>query len=248
MYDGIEVDTISLGDADCAVVTQWHNSCPHRVLIDGGSGADAATVIDFLHSRGYTELWAALCTHLHNDHARGLIKIARNNSITISNGWMHDIRAHVRADVLRRACADDGVRQVVETTTELAAAFDGRHIPRQEPFAGNMIAGWPHMTVLGPSLQFYDRIIADFTNVEPPARPTSGLALALAAQNARTPFARIPAPPGNTSLSALFSRMSPAEIAPFPGNTSLAALLSRPPSPNSPCLKGLFPTEYSEAL
>jgi glyoxylase-like metal-dependent hydrolase (beta-lactamase superfamily II) len=173
MYSGIEVDVLSLGDADCIVVTQWAYSTqwrcsfPHRVLIDGGAGADAEYAIDFFRSRGYTNFWAAVCTHPHNDHARGLIKVVQNKSITIHKGWMHDIRKHVGADALHRAsAADDGVREVVETTKELASAFASRNITPQEPFAGSSIAFWPGMTVLGPSLPFYRRVVEEFTKVE----------------------------------------------------------------------------------
>src|SRR5271157_3325175 len=175
MYNGIEVDVLSLGDADCIVVTQWCGSFPHRVLIDGGSGADAEIVTDFLRSRNYTSFWAALCTLLHNDHARGLIKVVQNKAIAIRNGWMHDIRKHVGPDALRRASVgDDNVKEVVETTKELAGAFLNRGLIPQEPFAGgaaSVIAGYPSMTVLGPSLPYYKRVIEEFTRVELPALP-----------------------------------------------------------------------------
>jgi glyoxylase-like metal-dependent hydrolase (beta-lactamase superfamily II) len=153
MFNGIEVDVLSLGDADCIAVTQWHDSFPHRILIDGGSGANAELVTDFLRSRDYTDLWAVLCTHPHNDHARGLIKVVQDKSITFRHAWMHDIRRHVSPDALRRAAAaDSGVKEVVETTKELASVFASRSLTPQEPFAGTVIAGWPNITVLGPSL------------------------------------------------------------------------------------------------
>jgi hypothetical protein len=165
LFNGIEVDVLALGDADCIVVTQWAEGRPHRLLIDGGSGADAETVLDFLRSRGFTYFWAALCTHLHNDHARGLIKIVQDKTITIVNGWMHDIRNHVGADALRRACGDEGVKEVVETTKELASAFGSRRITPQAPFANISIAGWPSASVLGPSPEYYHQVITKFTDM-----------------------------------------------------------------------------------
>jgi glyoxylase-like metal-dependent hydrolase (beta-lactamase superfamily II) len=124
MYDGIEVDLLSLGDADCIIVAKWHDNQPHRILIDGGCGGDADAIIDFLLNRNYKDFWAAVCSHAHNDHASGLVKIIRHPQITIHNGWMHDIRNHVGANALRRAAvADAGVNEVVETTKDLAAAF-----------------------------------------------------------------------------------------------------------------------------
>lgn len=189
MYNGIEVDVLSLGDADCIVVTQWVDPFPHRVLIDGGSG-DAEVVIDFLRGRNYTTLWAAVCTHLHDDHARGLIKVVQNRHITIHNGWMHDIRRHVSPDALRRASsADDGVREVLENTCELARSLAARGVALAEPFAGSVVAGYPFMTVLGPTVPFYRGTIADFMRTPPPSRyarqaglvpPASRAALAVA--------------------------------------------------------------------
>ena len=145
LFDGVEVDVISIGDADCIVVTQWHDSIPHRILIDGGCGGDAQGVKDFLLYRGYTYFWAVLCTHLHNDHATGLIKIVQDKSFTFSNGWMHDITKHVSAETLRRAAAAvDGVKDVVETTRELAAAFASRRSPAMgERFPGDGGRRWP---------------------------------------------------------------------------------------------------------
>ncbi|HWY52864.1 MAG TPA: hypothetical protein VNZ03_00270 [Terriglobales bacterium] len=124
MFDGIEVDVLSLGDADCVIVTKWYEGSPIRILIDGGCGKDAGVILDFLRSRGYTYFWAILCSHLHNDHASGLIKLVRSSAIAFSNGWMHDITKHVSAETLRRAsAADDGVKQVVEDNQRASCGF-----------------------------------------------------------------------------------------------------------------------------
>jgi beta-lactamase superfamily II metal-dependent hydrolase len=224
MFHGIEVDVLSLGDADCTVVTKWENGTPHRILIDGGSGVDAETIIDFLLSRRYTYFWAVICTHLHNDHARGLIKLLRNRAITFSNGWMHDITKHVSAEALRRASlACDGVKEVIETTKELAAAFASRNVTPMQPFAGMGIAAWPEVTVLGPSLPFYKKVIGEFTEVEVPApRPVAVPPLWTAAALALG--AAIPNPPG---LSGIAANQPPRF-------TSLASLIPQSPSSYNP--------------
>lgn len=219
MFNGVEVDVLSLGDADCTVVTKWHDSYPHRILIDGGSGADAELIVDFLRKRNYASFWAIVCTHLHKDHARGLIRIVQNKNIAITKGWMHDIRKHLSPDALRRAsAADDGVKEVVETTKELASAFAFRNVTPQEPFAGSIIAGWPSMTVLGPTLQYYRSVIRDFADVAPTLAPTppqpSWLALAALAGNT---------PP--TGLSLLGGLALPAQ-------TNFSSLFPPPPRSN----------------
>ena len=172
MLTGIEVDMLSLGDADCIVVTKYENSVPHRIIVDGGSGSSAEEILEFLFKHGMTDFWAAICTHPHNDHAAGLIKIVKNPRIRIQTAFMHDIRKHIAPDVLRRAAAaDDGVNEVVETTKELAAAFAAHTYLRQqpiEPFAGRYIADWPATTVLGPSLAFYTKALEESTKLDPP--------------------------------------------------------------------------------
>ncbi len=180
LLNGIEVDMLSLGDADCIVVTKYENSVPHRIIIDGGRGSSADVILDFLFERGWTDFWAAICTHPHNDHAAGLIKIVQNPRIKIQTAFMHDIRKHIAPDALRRAAAaDDGVNEVVETTKELAAAFAGHgHLIQQplEPFTGRYIADWPATTVLGPSELFYKAALEEATKVDVPVpAPFSGL-------------------------------------------------------------------------
>jgi beta-lactamase superfamily II metal-dependent hydrolase len=236
MYDGIEIDMISLGDADSILVTQWSSIGPQRILIDGGSGSDAEKVSEFLHGRGFTHLWAVVCSHLHTDHANGLIKLVQDPSISIATGWMHDIRNHLSADTLLLASRGnspqaESVRQVTEATKELASAFLNRPTPisPREPFAGNSIAAIPDITVLGPSMTFYRRILPEFADLprlkqsqsfwdavaghgydEKPSKPEMpGLAAALAG------FATTPPPFRFPDLATLVSPSRPTSITGF---------------------------------
>lgn len=173
MLNGIEVDMLSLGDADCILVSQWTPIRAFRVLIDSGCGADAEVVKEFLHNKSYTNLDAVVCSHLHNDHCRGLVKLVQDRSINICMAWMHDIRKHISPDDLRRASSGsspqaEAVKKVVEATEELARAFTERGIPIQEPFAGQVISYAPILTVLGPDEQSYKRALEEFTKVEVP--------------------------------------------------------------------------------
>ena len=171
MYNGTEVDMISLGDADCLLVTEWSGNGPHRILIDGGASGHAEIVKDFLRSRNIRNLWAVICTHPHEDHAGGLIELVQDKSVGIATAWMHDIRNHIGGDSLRYASSGnssraDAVRQIVDTTEQLASAFVSRNLIPTEPFSGRSIAWFPSMTVLGPSAAFYQHILKEFTEVE----------------------------------------------------------------------------------
>lgn len=233
MFDGVEVDVISLGDADCIVVTQWQGSVPHRVLIDGGSGGDAEIVLDFLRRRNSTHFWAVVCTHLHNDHASGLIKLVYSSGISFTHGLMHDITKHVSAGCLRRAsAADDGVNEVVETTRELAAAFASRGVTPIQPLAGIGISKWPEMTVLAPSLPYYKRVVEEFTKVDlAPVPMPARLGLAALSGNASHiglsafgELARaIPTDPSYSRLAALLQAQLPQQR-PVPASPLFGAL------------------------
>jgi len=228
MFDGLEIDMLSLGDADCIVVTHHAPFGPQRIPIDGGEDSDAPVVKEFLRSRNMTDLWAVVCSHLHKDHARGLIKLVQDKSITIHTGWMHDIRRHVSVDALRRASAGsspqaEGVKQVLENTKELASAFASRNLVPQEPFAGAKIADYPLMTVLGPSLPFYERALREFTKVE---------------------VSRLTPPPGfyAAALSAIGTARPPV-----PGYGTLSDMLAAPARQPSYVLPHSL-TAYGESL
>lgn len=217
MFDGLEIDMLSLGDADCIVVTSWtpQLGC-QRVLIDGGNEGNFPVVKDFLRSLGMTTFWAVVCTHLHKDHASGLIKIVQDPTFTIHNAWMHDIGRHISEEALWRASRGtssqaDGVKQVWETTKELANAFSSRGLLPSEPFAGDLLAGAPPLQVLGPTRDFYRRAIQEFTSeavpnlsslylsaleTSPLAGPSTSLAnLMLGLGNPRPAFPAVIAPP-----------------------------------------------------
>lgn len=217
---GLEVDMLSLGDADCIVVTEWTSTCACRVLIDGGSADDTGIIREFLRSRGYSNFYAVVCTHLHNDHARGLIQLVHDKSIGFSTGWMHDIRKHVSADALHRASSGSSaqaqnVRQVIENTKELADAFSGRNIVPKEPFAGRIISNFPGLAVLGPDEYFYKRTLEEFTRVAVPIpAPLSSVAFAriplaplsgLPVPMPRRPPLGVPFPAPSTDFSSLFA-------------------------------------------
>lgn len=185
MYDGLEIDVLSLGDADCSIVTKWVSGIPHRILIDGGCGQDSEAILEFLRRRGYTSFWAAVCTHKHNDHASGLIKLIESSQLTFYNGWMHDMRRHIAPDVLRRVSASDSsIAAARDVTERLSKAFTNRKIPIHEPFAGECIAGYPNIFVLGPSVPFYEKALKEFIDADLRPENNTSLSALIAASHA----------------------------------------------------------------
>jgi beta-lactamase superfamily II metal-dependent hydrolase len=221
----LEVDMLDLGDADCILVTEWTPAMGvGKVLIDGGSGVDARAVRDFLQRKGSSVLYSIICTHPHNDHAAGLIKLLEDKSVVCATGWMHDIRKHVNPITLRRLMAGnsahaDWVKQVVENTERLADAFALRGMTPEEPFAGKLISGFPSLQVLGPDEQFYRDTLTEFLEVEVPALPTL------------SPYAR-------AASSFLGTLVQPVQPSPFP--FSLTPLPVEPPSLYEGLLTGVL--------
>jgi beta-lactamase superfamily II metal-dependent hydrolase len=173
-FNGVEIDMLSLGDADSILVTAWAGTDAWRVLIDGGTVSNAKVVREFLRVRNANSLFAVVCTHAHNDHARGLIELLNDRSLTVTTGWMHDMRNHANANALRRASSGnssqaEGVKEALETTKELASAFASRYITPSEPFAGQTISSFPGLTVLGPTPQFYQNALEESIGEPVPA-------------------------------------------------------------------------------
>jgi hypothetical protein len=147
---------------------------------------------------------------------------------------MHDIRNHVDADDLRRASSGssseaEGVKQVVETTKELSSAFWSRYVGPQEPFAGSIISpSWPYLVVLGPSLAFYQKVLADFTKVEEPYAFFSEWLIRSSGQGNLSALSRLAWPssqaPAPYPLPA--SVFPPSATAALGGTVPLAGLLS----------------------
>jgi beta-lactamase superfamily II metal-dependent hydrolase len=218
-FNGIELDMLSLGDADAILVTWRYGTDTWRVLIDGGSANDAKTVREFLRSQNVTGLFAVVCTHLHNDHARGLIELVKDKSLTIFCGWMHDMRRYVRADRLRGSSAE-GVKEALETTRELASAFASRNITPLEPFAGQTVSHFPNLTILGPTPQFYTRALEESLGE---SSPYGSFLAALAAAPRPNPFA------STLSTPLMDSILGKTAIAPALPPSYLASALTPPP-------------------
>jgi beta-lactamase superfamily II metal-dependent hydrolase len=214
-FNGIEIDMLSLGDADSILVTEWYGTSVWRVLIDGGCASDAKAVRDFLRSRNVTSLFAVVCTHMHKDHARGLIELVKDRSLTITTGWMHDMRNHASTDALRRASSSnspraDGVEEALETTKELASAFASRNITPSEPFAGDTISHLPGLSVLGPTRRLYKRALEE--SIGEPVPQYGSLLSALA--SAQRPEPSYPPVMPHLPTSYLSRMLSPPAITP----------------------------------
>jgi len=171
-FDGIEIDMLSLGNADSILVTRWKGEAATRVLIDGGNSEDSEKVLAFLESRGVAYINHIVCSHPHDDHVCGLIGIVKSSAIDFGDAWVHLPWKHIDREFLTAALNENEasakrvvqiIRASLESTQELVSWIAKRQKPIFEPFKGSSI-GFLH--VCGPSQQHYELLLKDFADYE----------------------------------------------------------------------------------
>jgi beta-lactamase superfamily II metal-dependent hydrolase len=168
-YDGLEIDLLNLGDADSILVTNWFNSNPTRILIDGGNSSHSQQVLDFLRIRGASYLDHIVCSHPHDDHAKGLIGIVSSRQIHFGEVWFHRPQTHTNFQTLQSALTNTTATKVQRilkesliTQRDLELAVWNRNKIPQEPFTGKTIG---FLTVCSPTISFYEQQLAQFADL-----------------------------------------------------------------------------------
>jgi len=164
---------LSLGDADCILVSKWSRGMVTRVLIDGGERHHAARVKRFLRRRRALFIDHVVCSHLHTDHAAGLIELVNDPEIEVGCGWVHKPRENIdegTVQILEEAVAEGrgerGARFLLEslqTQQELLDALEGRGVDIEQPFAGRPVG---FLTVHSPTGAYYRRMLRRFRNYD----------------------------------------------------------------------------------
>ena len=168
--DGLEIDMLAIGDADCILVTRWESGLVTRVLIDGGDAGTVDSVCAFLIGLGVSHIDHVICSHPHDDHAAGLVLLLKDQRFTFGRLWMHQPWCHIDLSLVARAWAEGKAQKVtkalaksLQTQVDLAKTASTRQIPFDvEPFSGQTIGP---LFVCGPSPQFYDALVLEFSNL-----------------------------------------------------------------------------------
>jgi glyoxylase-like metal-dependent hydrolase (beta-lactamase superfamily II) len=168
--NALEIDMLSLGNADSLLATSWANGNPTRVLIDGGTADSAETVRTFLRTHGITHINHVVATHPDNDHAGGLVAILADRALVIDKFWVQIPHYHVDMNLLNEALSRSAraklaqtINESIQRVAELFAAASARQIPIEEPFAGKQIA---FLTVCGPTQAHYEELVLQFRDAD----------------------------------------------------------------------------------
>jgi len=188
---GFEIDFLPVGKGETsgdAIAIRFGDllSNPPRqvvVVIDGGFERSGAALVEHIRTHYHTNAVNLLVsTHPDKDHVNGLRVVLRE--MKVYRLWMH--RPWLHAGPISLLCED---RRTTPTSLrkalceDLEAAYELEQdaletLPAdkiQEPFAGAWLT-WPviaegRLTVLGPTQDYYENLLTDFTSV--PAPPPS---------------------------------------------------------------------------
>lgn len=171
-YNGIEIDMLSLGNADCILLSHWQNGTPTRVLVDGGNKGDAAVIKSFLKEKANTtSIDHVVCTHPDRDHSGGLIELLKDTEFEFKRAWIHNPHKHADIDSIRRYIQESKVGEhavfVQESLNDVESMFAvlaEREIPHDlEPFTGAKIG---FLEVVGPTENYYKELLGRFRDVD----------------------------------------------------------------------------------
>ena len=179
---GYEIDFLSVGtgekSGDAIAFRIWRENYFWVFVIDGGYTESGDALVKHInHYYGTNTVNLVILTHPDDDHARGTLRVVEQ--MKVDNLWMHrpwnypglgrlfqnnrvtdaSVRATLRRDL-------DAAKDV-----ETAALRSG--VPIAEPFANTSYNGMVY--VIGPTVDFYQRQIADFRSTPiaafaPPSR------------------------------------------------------------------------------
>lgn len=169
-FNGLEIDMLNVGNADCIIVTKWEYDYPNRILIDGGGIGTASSVQDFLDYFKIKHFDHVICTHHHDDHAGGLLKLFENSKFTVGVLWIHQPREHINNFRLERSISRlRTIKSFVEfekslnTCDDLIGIAKSRGIKICEPFE-NIEVGF--VTIVGPSIEYYCELLKGYEDYD----------------------------------------------------------------------------------
>lgn len=169
---GYEIEMLNVGNADAIILRYFNNQgTEYVVVIDAGNKNDGKKVVDQINRftvQKYIDL--AICTHPDNDHIGGFFYVIEN--MQINRFWIHDPANHVDIQEVRKAISEASLTRKMNKITEsidnninLLDFIKRKGILHEEPFRGLKHPSIP-LTVLGPTIPFYENLLKTFRSVD----------------------------------------------------------------------------------
>ncbi len=167
-----EIEMLNVGNAD-AIILRYVNSrgTEYIVVIDAGNKNDGIKVAEQIKAfTGQKYIDLAICSHPDSDHIGGFFYLIEN--MRIDEFWIHDPANHVDISEIRKSISEARLTKSMSKITEsidnninLLEIITKKGISHREPFAGVKHDYIP-LTVLGPSIPFYESLIKNFRDVK----------------------------------------------------------------------------------
>ncbi|SDX52812.1 ComEC/Rec2 family competence protein [Flavobacterium degerlachei] len=167
-----EIEMLNVGNAD-AIILRYFNNEGHEyvVVIDAGNKKDGIKVAEQINAftnQKYIDL--AICSHPDSDHIGGFFYLVEN--IRIDEFWIHDPAKHVDISEIRKSISlakltksMSKITESIDNNINLLEVIRRKGISHKEPFTGVNHNQIP-LTVLGPSILFYESLIKNFRDVK----------------------------------------------------------------------------------
>lgn len=178
-----EIDVLDVGAADAILIHFFdENNNEYIVSIDAGNYNDGKLVSDFIKEHyGTRDIDLAICTHCDADHYGGYIWMLEDKkskpltSVSINKFWINDPGVHVDVDDYKYRRNPSGVKKEARsvytlpgTNKNLLDIIDEMGIYRSEAFSkgdnSERQAFARIMEVMGPTREYYEKLVPDFRN------------------------------------------------------------------------------------
>ena len=163
----LEIDMLSVGNADAIIIHSTDQSAERIIIIDSGNSCDGEKVVN--HIRTYmpyhSRVDLLICTHPHDDHIAGVSTVIDNLDVDFVlihepesyRKQIESMRLHVSYKQLLEA------RKSLDTLTDVMQKISQYNIPHCQPFAGvryDLLDG-AVLEIVGPSEEFYANLATE---------------------------------------------------------------------------------------
>lgn len=164
----LEIDMLSVGNADAIVVHATDLYTEFVAVIDAGNTPHGEKVVDHIN-RWTTKksIDLIISTHPDADHLNGLVTVieqfpGRIGSVLIHNPFAHNGKSFVKAYQHYQSRALEEAFKSLQGAADFIALLDRKGIRHHEPFAGLRYTLPDNMTltIVGPSQDYYAQLLS----------------------------------------------------------------------------------------